>query len=176
MVALGILMWCLVFWTQWYSLRGNTSQPSFHPTYGKHGCTWLHNKITGSRKTSVLNLILQQEGIPVRTSHITLEVCENDYVSDSKVWNHFKKQTMIDRVDVLYPVMNVSGYVEWPCKGHEVVCLRLLLLKPNTEGNKRYENHRHKYRTIPLPRSYLHHNSISLWPRQIPTLTKPFTM
>ena len=32
-----------------------------------------------------------------------------------------------------------------PCKGHGVGCLWLLLLKPTTGSDKRYENHRHKF-------------------------------
>ncbi len=37
---------------------------------------------------------------------------------------------------------HASGYMRSPCKGHEMGCLQLLLLKASTEGEKRYENHR----------------------------------
>ena len=37
---------------------------------------------------------------------------------------------------------HASGYMRHPCRRHEMGCLLLLLLKP--EGEKRYENHRHK--------------------------------
>ncbi len=51
---------------------------------------------------------------------------------------------MIGEVEILHPVRHASGYVRCPCKRHGVGCLWLLLLKPNTGGDKRYENHRHK--------------------------------
>ncbi len=36
---------------------------------------------------------------------------------------------------------HASGYMRRPCEGHEMGCLLLLLLKPNTGSEKRYENH-----------------------------------
>ena len=44
---------------------------------------------------------------------------------------------LIELVEVLHPVMHASGYVICPWKGHGVDCLWLLLLKPNTGGDKR---------------------------------------
>ena len=41
-------------------------------------------------------------------------------------------------VRVSHLVMHASSFVRYPCKGHEMGCL-LLLLKHNTGGDKRYE-------------------------------------
>ncbi len=35
---------------------------------------------------------------------------------------------------------HASGYIRCPCKGHEIGCLWLLLLKPNIGGDKQYEH------------------------------------
>ncbi len=51
-----------------------------------------------------------------------------------------KTRRIIDWVEVLHHAMCNSGYLRCSCKDHEVGCLWIVLLKPNTGVDKQYEN------------------------------------
>ncbi len=68
---------------------------------------------------------------------------------------------MIDWVDVLHPVMNASGYVRCPCKGHGVGCLRLFL-KARPRGDMWYEIHRHCRCHFMINFSICHYSSFKI--------------
>ena len=98
---------------------------TYHQNDQQGMANWMESRKTGKTWRDP-----KKAGIPVKTGRpATL----------------LKTMQLIDWVEVLHPVMDASGYVRCPCKGHGVGCLWvLLLLKTNPGDNRRYENQRHK--------------------------------